>query len=890
MTKQDHVSQSGTPTGRPHMSRRRKACFAAFTVVLVLVVVEVVLTLAGVAPDVASEDPFVGFESRLPLFESTKDQAGQSIYRTALNKRTLFNDQQFPLHKRAGTYRIFCMGGSTTYGRPYRDSTSFVGWLRAFLQTAAPETNWEVINCGGISYASYRVAALMEELVKYEPDMFIIYSGHNEFLERRTYADLIDAHPVESEVQLLMHRSRTVSLIRRALSGIRDDMGASTKRKFLMAGEVSPILDYSGGLDLYKRDERFREQVIEHYRFNLKRMVSIARSVAASVVLVQPACNLLDFSPFKSQHRDGLGDEERRAWRDLYDRGAAAIRQSDYESALDYFDRAMRIDDRYAELLYRRGRLLCLLGRFDEARGSLLAALREDVCPLRMLPSMRVTLEEVAAELDVPVVDFAKRIEDKCREVNGHALPGEDFFLDHVHPTIDTHRMLGEMLFEYMMAAGVVPASPPWNEHTIESVTQQIVGSLSERDRALAQSTLGRVLRWAGKDVEADRLIAAAIEKVPDDASTVSAYANSLRRAGKTDKAIAHYRRALELEPGLVEAAVNLAVLLVKKGQYDEAINWYGLVLKERPGDGRTMGRLGVALTEARRFGEAEAAFLQAIRLDPENPTIYINYAELLIKQSRFDEALAQFDIALQIHPGAVRAWVLRGVTLARQGRLSDAVENYKEALRLDPSSAQAHYNLGVAYLATGDEDRAIEHFQRAIESDPQLADAHFNLGQVLARRGDHDQARAHFEQVITLAPHDAAAHFHLAMVFLVDEHYAECVGALRRGALAAPDDINILERLAWVLATAPDDAVRDGAVAVALAERVTKLVGKPHVRALDTLAAAYAEAARFEDAVATIGQAIKLAEEEGDEASAVRLRRRLDLYKQNRTFRIGKD
>ena len=84
------------------------------------------------------------------------------------------------------------MGGSTTYGRPFDDATSFCGWLRELLPVADPSRQWELINAGGISYASYRVAALMEELADYQPDVFIVYSGQNEFLERRTYSGIIE--------------------------------------------------------------------------------------------------------------------------------------------------------------------------------------------------------------------------------------------------------------------------------------------------------------------------------------------------------------------------------------------------------------------------------------------------------------------------------------------------------------------------------------------------------------------------------------------------------------------------------------------------------------------------------------------------------------------------
>ena len=83
------------------------------------------------------------------------------------------------------------MGGSTTFGRPYDDATSFCGWLRELLPELEPAHEWEVVNAGGVSYASYRVSLLMEELVKYDPDIFVIYSGQNEFLEDRTYRDII---------------------------------------------------------------------------------------------------------------------------------------------------------------------------------------------------------------------------------------------------------------------------------------------------------------------------------------------------------------------------------------------------------------------------------------------------------------------------------------------------------------------------------------------------------------------------------------------------------------------------------------------------------------------------------------------------------------------------
>ncbi|MCA9727969.1 MAG: SGNH/GDSL hydrolase family protein, partial [Candidatus Eisenbacteria bacterium] len=187
--------------GKPDPTRRdavsalalwKRIVFPVVPTIIVLVLTESVLALLGVTPRLHEEDPFVGFASQVPLYVESTNDAGQVVMTTSSNKRTLFNAQTFLRDKPAGTTRIFCLGGSTTYGRPYYDATAFSGWLRALLPVADPGKHWEVINAGGISYASYRVATVMEELTRYDPDVFIVYTGHNEFLEERTYGTLRD--------------------------------------------------------------------------------------------------------------------------------------------------------------------------------------------------------------------------------------------------------------------------------------------------------------------------------------------------------------------------------------------------------------------------------------------------------------------------------------------------------------------------------------------------------------------------------------------------------------------------------------------------------------------------------------------------------------------------
>ena len=127
------------------MSISRKILFSIVATAVFLLVLEGVLVLAGVRPDRYASDPYVGFSSTSRLF--VDDGAGG--LETSEAKVPLFNRQRFPADPSVA-FRIFCVGGSTTFGRPYDDATSFCGWLREFLYAADPSKNWEVINAGGI--------------------------------------------------------------------------------------------------------------------------------------------------------------------------------------------------------------------------------------------------------------------------------------------------------------------------------------------------------------------------------------------------------------------------------------------------------------------------------------------------------------------------------------------------------------------------------------------------------------------------------------------------------------------------------------------------------------------------------------------------------------------
>ncbi len=146
-----------------------------------------------------------------------------------------------------------------------------------------------------------------------------------------------------------------------------------------------------------------------------------------------------------------------------------AIRQENWNEALDLLDAAVALDPRHAELQYRRGQALLALGRFDEAETALRLARDEDVCPLRALTPMRQIVTEIAREQGVGLVDYVDLLERRMQETKGYPIPGEELFLDHVHPTIEGHKILAVALVQAMIDQGLVRPGTDWGEQAIAS-------------------------------------------------------------------------------------------------------------------------------------------------------------------------------------------------------------------------------------------------------------------------------------------------------------------------------------------------------------------------------------------------------------------------------------
>jgi Flp pilus assembly protein TadD len=207
---------------------------------------------------------------------------------------------------------------------------------------------------------------------------------------------------------------------------------------------------------------------------------------------------------------------------------------------------------------------------------------------------------------------------------------------------------------------------------------------------------------------------------------------------------------------------------------------------------------------------------------------------------------------ALDCTPRNYAAHTNLGLTLALEGRLDEAMDHYRKALNISPNVPETHNALGLALAARGRFDEAIPEYQTALK----LADnptIHDNLARALISSGRFEAAVAQYASVVGIRPNSALAE----------------------------------SRLAWLLATAPARGARNGAEAVRHAEHAVRLSGGEWPEPFCTLAAAYAEAGRFRDAVRTARHALELAVKLANQPLADDLRRQLALYEAGKPYRM---
>lgn len=316
-------------------------------------------------------------------------------------------------------------------------------------------------------------------------------------------------------------------------------------------------------------------------------------------------------------------------------------------------------------------------------------------------------------------------------------------------------------------------------------------------------------------------------------------------------EAMALYEYAIKLVPEFVEAKNNLGALWVDNGRFDKAM----------------------------------PLLLDAVKAKPRDAEVQYNLGRAYLLGNDVPRAIHHLELAIKLKPGYAKALNNLGVANAKSGRFPEASEAFAKAVAQMPKQLDMRVNLAMALLSSGRPAEAAAEFRKCRELEPGDASIAAKLSGALLASGDLDGAAREVAAAMAINPRHPEVQLNVGSIAYVKGQPAAAIAQWSMALSARPGHPETARRIAWVRATSADASVRNAEEAVRMAEFARRSGGGTNSEYLDTLAAAYASAGRWELAQSVVAEALAAATNEKRPGAVKAIAARAALYQQQQPF-----
>lgn len=384
-----------------------------------------------------------------------------------------------------------------------------------------------------------------------------------------------------------------------------------------------------------------------------------------------------------------------------------------------------------------------------------------------------------------------------------------------------------------------------------------------------AQLLIGKLQSLPLGDESAARKALSKVVDSKDATPDQKAEAYALRSAvqKKDEDQVADLNKAIELQPEKADYLRLRAQHLFEEQKLDAALADADAALKMEPDHAATHELRGMILLGLDKYDEALKSFDKASELVPEAPLPYQHRGELYRQKGDLQKSLEQLSKALELAPDNVATLLVRAGVYYELKEPEKALADIDSAIKVQPMLAQPHLMKAEILAATNHVDQAIDHLQSLLKSAPGNEQLLNQLGSFYLMANKPRKAIDVASTVLDKDPDNFAARRFRADAYLNIGKHAEAIADFDKALALKDDDESLLNNYAWVLATSPDDKLRDGTRALKMATKAAESSGyeTPHI--LSTLAAAYAETGDYDNAQKWSKKSVELAQKEVDNA-----------------------
>ncbi|MGH7596507.1 MAG: tetratricopeptide repeat protein [bacterium] len=505
----------------------------------------------------------------------------------------VYAEQTFVKEKPDKTYRIFCLGESTTQGFPYPPNINFPVFLEQRLQTLFPDRQFEVINVGVPAVSSHVVADFVKELVNYQPDLFLLYMGHDEF-----YGALGSASTAGLGRDRALQRFKVYKLARDFVQStaapFQGKDATNGKDKTLMARMIG-----KSNIDIASPEH---QRAIQSFIDNLLEIVEVAQRRQVKILVSTLVSNLKDHVPFETAL---IPPPKQITWDNYATQGDKHWQKGDSAGADFLYQRALEIFPQSADANFILGRRYLQIGNRAKARTLFENALDLDLMPLRARTEFNRALLALCADKKVPVVPI-HRIFD-LNSPGG--IPGLEVFTEHVHPNRLGYFLMAKQFCISMHENDCVAPRSQWDlERNLSDEEYWRNAAATPLDDAIGRMRVELLRKsWPFQPTELpDSLrlpkLATPIDSITYDhvsgridwATAHQKVAELLARQRQYDAAKNEYKAVLGVEPENLDAHLGIAGLYVLQKEFDGAAEWLKTAMKLHPASPYPPARLGM--------------------------------------------------------------------------------------------------------------------------------------------------------------------------------------------------------------------------------------------------------------------------------------------------------
>jgi tetratricopeptide (TPR) repeat protein len=659
---------------RHNLSHRKKIIFTVFTLAIAVALV-LGLELALRA---------FHFGARFELV-SVEEKAGMKAYR--LNRHVGIRyfskydllvpelaPETFSFKKSPQTFRVFCLGGSTMASFPFEHHARWHCLLQDHLSKLFPRKQIEIINVAMSAVNSFTVLDFARELVDYEPDLFLIYMGHNEFYGALGVGSVqtLGKNRWLINTYLKLQHLKLTQLLRLGIDGLR---GLFQRSYPALHPEQTLMEMIARNRYIPYESEDFRVAA-QSFEANLDEMIHIAQKHRIKVLVSTVVSNLNGLAPFHSTFSENLTENERANWEKEFSLGKQSAQQQTHEAALAHFTKAAKIDDQPAKLHFEIARTYEALGRYEEARRSYEHARDFDALRFRAPGIFNRIIHQKCADRRVPLVDM----EATFARHSSRGIIGNQLLFEHVHPNFSGYTLMARAFAQAIIDHHLFASSDSLHARQIAETPGEMMelSTVTDLDVAIGNLKMARLVqRWPFR---AEQFV----EGVP---------------AAKSDSVVTRFaddyiNRRITWE----EAHYRLAEHYTRRGNYERAEKEYRGVTKVMLDNYYPHFCLANLYFSQNRYAEAEAALQEALKRNTRSAAVHAKLGLLKLMQRDFGAARDQFQKALS---------------------------NNRETHELtDSGIGSANYYLALACLQTGSRDEALLALQETLQWQPDHSEA----------------------------------------------------------------------------------------------------------------------------------------------------------------------